>query len=289
MPKTEDWNLKHFSLSQYTSYLKCPKSYELERVTQAPANGAWWFIGGRVVHTVTETWDRSLLPGGAPVTVALDALVQSELDTAIEMELEAKPHTTKDMWFAAGPPNAKQGEAWWRENAPLMVERYAQWRQDTKYEIARFAGRPAIELDLSTRIAAAEIDDLGAPDRVFKYPSGDLVVADLKTGSLAPKTPLQLGKYAAELEKLGYERPKYGTYVMLRTGKATPPVPLDKYTPEYVDAVQAEVVGCIRLKAFPPNEGDHCRTCVVKDACYAVGGHLSAFYDRLDPNYQEVA
>lgn len=51
----------HVSYSQYTDWLKCGKAYELKRVLGLAESPAWWSIGGKGVHSATESYDRMLL------------------------------------------------------------------------------------------------------------------------------------------------------------------------------------------------------------------------------------
>jgi hypothetical protein len=215
---------------------------------------------------------------------------RAKLDELVEKELREKNLTGFDSWLSAGRWPKKNGYDWWWENAPRMVERYAAWREITKWEVADFNGVPGIECDLSVMFDFGQLR--GAPDRVFRLPSGPLVVADVKSGSTTPKEPLQLGTYANDLEMLGFERPAYGTYVMVKNAPDeggflhTPLIPLDKYRTPYLEQIYGAVDATIKLGAFVPNVGDACRTCPVQRACYAAGGEDSQRYDRLHPNYQ---
>lgn len=269
------------------SYLRCPKSYELERLSGMQALPAWWFIGGTCVHEVTEWWDRLLL---ATNSVSLESVKEEtlrKLDELVEAEV-ARKGVSPENWLAAGRWPKKNGYDWWRENAPLMVERYIKWRLATNWEVADFAGVPGIECDLLVSLEFGQFR--GAPDRVFRLPSGQLVVLDVKSGSTIPKEPLQLGTYANMVEQLGYERPAYGTYAMVKHEDPdellTPLVPLDKYTTSYLEGIYGPGDAGIRLGAFAPNVGDACRTCPVAKGCYAAGGEDSRLWDRLHPLYE---
>lgn len=46
----------HRSFSQFTSWLKCGKAYQLERVLEAPTMPAWYLVGGSAVHSAIETY-----------------------------------------------------------------------------------------------------------------------------------------------------------------------------------------------------------------------------------------
>lgn len=278
---------KHFSHSQHTSMLRCPKAYELDRIRKVPGTPAWWFLGGSCVHQVSETYDRLRLSGTVVnVRADVEEYTRSVLDALVADEKLEKGLTNFQGWFAAGRKPGKQGYEWWHENAPIMVQNYLDWQEKTGWPIAEFFGEPAIEYPVDVEYQFGPFK--GFIDRVFVLPNGDLVVGDIKTGTTAPKEPLQLGDYANALEMLGFPRPKWGTYVMVKHGEHTPLVPLDKYTTDYLEQVHGPVKAMIENKLFPPNVGDNCRTCVVQHACYAYGGEDSALYDRLHPNYVGV-
>jgi hypothetical protein len=44
----------HKSFSQFSTWVRCGKAYELERIQQAPTEPAWWFVGGTAFHTAVE-------------------------------------------------------------------------------------------------------------------------------------------------------------------------------------------------------------------------------------------
>lgn len=283
--------LHHLSHSQHTSYLRCPHAYFLERVAKVPALPAWWFIGGSCVHNVTETWERLVLDSAnVSIEFNVEQVTWTVLDELVDEEMQKKG-VPQEQWFAAGRWPAKNGYDWWKANAPGMVQRYIDWRKATKWDIAYFNGIPGIECELNVNFEFGQFT--GAPDRVFRLPSGQLVVGDVKSGSTLPKDGLQLGTYANGLEMLGFERPAYGTYIMVKGDPKpgedvhTPLIPLDKYRTPYLEQVYGATKSCIELGAFAPNPGDACRTCVVQKGCYAAGGEQSARYDPLNPRYVE--
>lgn len=277
----------HLSHSQHSTMLRCPKCYELERLQGAPTIPAWWFLGGSTVHQVTETYDRLRTSGTAVNMIPIDevTLYTLEVLNALVAEEQTKKQLTSfDGWFAAGRKPGKQGFEWWQENAPLMVQNYLTWFDNNEWFIPQLAGKPAIEFEVDPTYMFGPFK--GFIDRLYVLPNGDLVCADIKTGTTPPKEPLQLGDYANALEMMGLPRPKWGTYVMVKHGEHTPLVPLDKYTTQYLEQVHGPVRKMIDQKLFPPNVGDFCRTCVVQKACYAYGGDQSEWYDPLHPNYK---
>lgn len=44
----------HRSFSQFTSWLKCGKAYQLERIVKVPTTPAWYFVGGSAIHDALE-------------------------------------------------------------------------------------------------------------------------------------------------------------------------------------------------------------------------------------------
>jgi hypothetical protein len=46
----------HRSFSSFGSWIRCGKSWELERKLQAPSEPAWWFVGGSAFHSAAEAF-----------------------------------------------------------------------------------------------------------------------------------------------------------------------------------------------------------------------------------------
>ena len=46
--------IAHRSFCQFTSWLRCGKAYELERVLRVEQTPALWFIGGSAFHAAVE-------------------------------------------------------------------------------------------------------------------------------------------------------------------------------------------------------------------------------------------
>lgn len=284
----------HLSHSQLTGWLRCQKSFELERIAGAPRTPAWWLVGGSAVHEVTEDLDREglklgLEPHQLDVTLMLEQRTREKLSTLVELE-EEKSGVKHTEWFTAGRGEG-QAKKYWFENAPKMVSNWLGWRTLKGWGIADLAGEPGIEYEFEIQIGGLAVK--GAPDRVMVLPNGDWVVVDIKSGSSTPKEPLQLGLYATVLEMLGFRRPKYGTFSKVKTGESTPLVPLDKFDERYFIELFAGLRGQLDLAVetgrFLPNVGDACRTCAVQNACYAQDGALSAQFDPLNPLYKNSA
>lgn len=290
----------HVSHSQLTSWAeRCQKAFQLRRIQGAPEVPAWWLVGGSTVHEVTEELDRrglefNLTPELLNGKLEIEELTRAKLNELAAKTLE-KSGVPEDEWFTAGRGKG-QGREYWEQNAPQMVSNYLTWRTRTGWEIAMIGDEPGIELDLSSffllnltpELGATEV--VGAPDRVFTLPNGELVIVDIKSGSSTPKTVQQQGGYATQLELLGHRRPRYGTFVKVKEegGVHTPLAPLGKYDERYLTHVYSAYVAQRNTEQFLPNVGDSCRTCGVAAACYANDGAQSAEYDPLDPNYVGV-
>lgn len=302
----------HVSHSQLTSWAeRCQKQWFLRRIAGAPEVPSWWLVGGSTVHVVTEELDRrglefNLTPEMLNVTLELEELTLTKLNELVSTT-EEKSGVPQSEWFTAGRGKG-QGREYWEEAAPTMVSNYLTWRTRVGWEIAEFddlredgCTTPAIELDLASFLevnltpevamalgATAPLKVVGAPDRVFVLPNGELVIVDVKSGSSTPKTVMQQGLYATLLEIAYGRRPKYGTFVKVKEdgGVHTPLAPLAKYDERFFSQLFGGFRAQLETGTFLPNVGDNCRTCGVQAACYAASGSLSHQYDPLDPNYQ---
>lgn len=48
------------SYSSFTAWLSCGKAWQLARLVLVKEQPAWWFAGGKAVHTATEAYDNQL-------------------------------------------------------------------------------------------------------------------------------------------------------------------------------------------------------------------------------------
>lgn len=55
-----DLSERAVSYSSFTSWLRCGKAFQLERIMGIEGLPAWYFVGGSVVHKVTELYDAAL-------------------------------------------------------------------------------------------------------------------------------------------------------------------------------------------------------------------------------------
>jgi len=59
VPGSDD-TTRPVSYSAFTSWLRCGKAFQLERILGIEGVPAWYFVGGSVVHKVTELYDQAL-------------------------------------------------------------------------------------------------------------------------------------------------------------------------------------------------------------------------------------
>lgn len=53
------------SYSSFQNFLQCGKAWQLSREARAVEQPAWWFAGGKAVHTATEVYDNALFAAEA--------------------------------------------------------------------------------------------------------------------------------------------------------------------------------------------------------------------------------
>lgn len=267
---------KHTSYSAIGAFLNCGEQYRLQKIMHVPEVPAWWSWGGTAFHAITEAWDY------------LDYMdLADEFDNTPERAAAALEKAQRERKAAEGyePRSSKgQGEAWWLENIPVMVDRYIEWRRTSGWQLVTVPREPGspdwipgIELKVLAEFGGLPM--LGYVDRVFKTPANEIVVVDLKTSQRKPSNTLQLGTYAVLLEETYGLRPDLGAYFMGRTGVLTDPIPLDNYTPEYLDRYVAPFKIARDTGAYVANPaGTLCGVCGVAYACWAKGGKDASLY-----------
>lgn len=52
--------IAHRSFSSFTSWLRCGKAWQLERMFEAPQTPAWYFIGGSSFHEAIEQYLKDI-------------------------------------------------------------------------------------------------------------------------------------------------------------------------------------------------------------------------------------
>ena len=57
--------IQHRSFSSFSSWVRCGKAWQLERLLHAVGEPAWWFAGGSAFHLAAEKYLKTLVEGGA--------------------------------------------------------------------------------------------------------------------------------------------------------------------------------------------------------------------------------
>ncbi len=259
---------EHRSYSQYSSYVRCGKQYELTRVHGYPETPTWAQVAGNAIHSALEDHTRQC--HGA----LIDVLPFAEyLDRQIQQQ-EARsgiPHTE---WRATGrktkeKPNGED-KAWWLVDGPRQVAEFIEWYERANLTPAELNRGPGIEYPVDMVIAG--IDVKAYIDNISVTRDGELVVIDYKSGTRKPDQEIQLGLYALGLELGGDPRPSIGAYYMTRTAELTPAVNLDRYTLNYFEPIFTQLDAGIRAGVFLPHVSSMCNGCGVAQYCTAVGG-----------------
>ena len=262
----------HLSYSSLTSWLDCGERFRLERVLNAPQSDAWWFLGGDSIHKASEEAD---LTGITDPAKGAD-LFDKYWDVALSKVDQSKPIKAGGRATIANPN--KEDGAWWAENGPRMVSDWISWRNDKVNEgwsFLTFTDDEGIQRNGIEVPVTYNFDDTiikGYIDRVMVDPNGQVWVIDLKSGSRAPQSSLQLGVYALGLsQQYGIHAP-IGAYYMARKGDVGNAEVLTKYTPEVVGGWFSSAKRGIEQEIFIPKVSALCGSCSVRDFCKAVGG-----------------
>jgi len=165
-------------------------------------------------------------------------------------------------------PNKEDG-TWWKEHGPKQIEAWAEWRKNNpNLDILNVNGEPAIEIAVSAELDGVRLQ--GVIDRVFvDKATGETMIVDLKTGSYPPASQLQLGFYRVALEQTAGINPQYGAYWMARQGVLSQVEELWHPT-EMVTAWLRQTKQLIDDNVFLPHITNMCKSCGVRDYCYAV-------------------
>jgi len=197
---------------------------------------------------------------------------------------EQERHGTNPVdWKAAGRatkanPNKENGD-WWAEQGPEMLANFIQFWENSGFQVWHTPeGFPAIELEINLDYGDVRIKAF--IDLVAVTPDGELVVIDFKTGANMPSSSMQLGLYGTAIEKQFGIKPAAGYYYDARNVVMAPAPGFDNWTYELFTELFRQFELGVANEIFLPNLGMMCKSCSVKDYCYAYGGKLK---DKFDP------
>lgn len=253
------------SWTQINSWLDCGERFRLERVAKAPVVPAWYLVGGKAVHSVTEAIDidnYNIDPDHPSIRPLWLALFEEEV---VREEERDQTGTPSSRWRTS----KGRGEDWWIENGLRMVTNWIRFRQRAGWRL--YADDPSIGVELY--VDGYYGQDMhrmrGWVDRVMMTADGEPFVLDLKTGDTVPKTAMQLALYADMLRRgpWGVEIDR-GCFYLTGKDEATPMLPLavDKaLIDSYVDGLAHDRIA----GSYHPRPGIFCSTCPVRDGCSA--------------------
>lgn len=251
------------SFSQISKFIDCGESYRLRYVEGYKEDTpAWWSVAGSAIHSVTEKYDR-----GESMSD-----LEAECGWAIDVEIE-KQKMFSDVPMSQWKTNSKgQGEEYWRENAPLHVQRYIDWRNETRWHVLSMPdGSLGIEVRVEGEIAGQPF--IGYIDRVFVNDDGEAVIVDLKSGATTPYLPMQHGFYRELLRQRYDITADKGAFFKTKAGTAAAPGGLSPlhdlslYTPEVLGMYTSNLVTSRETGNFTPNPSWMCGTCGVRPQC----------------------
>lgn len=282
MPKPE-----HMSHSQLSAWLHCGKSYQLKRVLDAPGKPSIWLVAGVALH---DTF-FSINQAEVGILDSLDAVkdFDSNYREATQRVLQESGIPLEE-WRKAGrvtkdKPN-KEDWDWWLTEGKRQVVDYQRFLKSSGWKLLVHDEKLMAEFETTAEFGGLVVK--GFLDAIMYNPNGQLRCIDYKSGTRVPASKTQLGLYSAALKRtLGLEV-NGGAYFMTRKGEMTEEFDLNRYTPEYFDAIFSRAKIALDNDIFIPNPGEACHMCDVSDYCYAAGGGLSWQWDPDHPQYTSI-
>jgi hypothetical protein len=223
------------------------------------------------VHAVTEQLDNQY-PNGNPSPDYVAGAI--EYHWAVQLaECDAK-QPDRSKWGAGGRANAKETQAWWEKNIPLMVQGWLDWRAETPLRLI------ADQVEMAFTTTGYGFPFKGAIDRIMRDPAtGALILIDIKCGSRESSNAYQLAFYRDAVKELLGEEIRYGAYWMARKGKLGEIHDLSRIRPEMTMSMAQNCKTIIDMELWTPNVGMLCGSCGVREYCNSVGGSESKLLD----------
>jgi len=233
-----------FSVSQFTSYQKCPRLYQYRHVMKIPERSRYYFDFGSTVHNIAEQLTRMQKEG-------------QNVDVALADELLAK------FWNSEGYKSKLDEQRDYAE-AKEILQVFLEEQSKSKSEI--------VDIERWFETAIGEVRIRGRIDRIDKDTSGFTVI-DYKTSKSVPslnelKKDIQLLVYALAV------RGMYGQTCQLKVGEWF--LRSNKkifFAPEEsaIEAIQVEIQEItkkINAAEFEPKKGAwECSQCDYKCLC----------------------
>lgn len=276
----------HRSYSQVTSYLSCPKSYQLARVVRVPETPAWYLAAGSAVHACLEAITKDSEQRGESLLPLWTTSFAEEIES-----LENRGEVKRTEWRTGGRktkdrPNAED-YGFWIDEGLRQIQVFSQWFDDRIAEgwsVPTFAGNLACEIELNVDFGDVRIK--GYADLIMELPSGELMVIDHKTGARTPDTFQQLALYAFAMEKLSLPTPSLGAFFMTRKGELSIPTTFRQTDLDSLTDTIVNVDRAIKAELFPARVTSMCKGCGVANYCVAVNGSLAKEFDPIYTNQE---
>lgn len=283
----------HVSFSQFDTYSRCGKRYQLERIQSAPRSPSVWLLAGKVVHTFIEQINLGKYPlfDGANARSVADLAGLMAADWVgeydqTEAEMVEQYGIPSAQWRCGGrKTNDKpKGEDvdWWRQAGLLQCAQYGHWLATSGWRMFQLGEQIMAETNVTGHFEGLEVK--AYLDSLMVNPDGELIIVDYKTGTKVP-LPIQLGNYRALLMQTADLTVDFGAFYMTRKGEMSEQFDLRRFDPALVSHMMTEFDRARSIGLFLPSPGDACHICDVREACYVMGGAVAYQYDPLHPQY----
>lgn len=258
--------LPHISYSQYSAYIRCPRSWYLARLKGGEEKQSWYLPIGTVTHEGIE----ARLQGR-------DFDTTGRFYELVEKQMRIEPDLSK--WLAGGSELAPITHDKALARAVECIERADDFIADLDVW--------EIEYDATGNLPYLEVPVKAFIDILAEHKKKGPVIIDWKTGSTKPDN-FQLETYNALLDNNVFAQAEYsvtdwkGRYVMLAPGGANTRYVDFKLTPEEVGRKYQAVYDQMKAKVYKANAGFDCRFCFQAENCLANKGMTkrAVYYDR---------
>lgn len=254
--------MAHRSVSQHNTYERCAYSYYLQREKKVWQRPASWLSQGLGVHVAMEEWERS---GRTLTREKLIELYREEFTRSIDEQAEETPNFS--FWFGSGPYSGPVDiERRWKIGEEQLLS-LVDWCEEHPAQKIWTApdGSKAIELEFHVELGGVMVR--GFIDQIVETPDGELIVRDIKTGA-KPGDIFQLATYSEAVRLIHGVTPRYGDYLMGKTGKPTKTIEISDEDRAEVHEKFAALEAKIQADEFEPNPSRNtCTMCSVKTSC----------------------
>lgn len=266
--------IEHLSYSQYSSYLKCPRSWYLGKIRQAEEKQTWYTPIGSAFHQMIEARLK-----GEPEISAEEAFYP-----LIEAQMKIEPDTSK--WLSGG---SKEDPIVEDKALRRLVDCYNKaldWLED--FEVWE------VEYDATGSLPGCEVPIKAFVDTIGEKKKVGPAIVDWKTGKNKPKDNFQLETYAALLKSSNdptlndhfrSSEKVMGLWGMVNPDASSPrPIDLSTAAPATVGKKYQDVLEKMRAKLYQSNHSYYnCLFCYHQDNCLAnqrLATKRALYYDR---------